>query len=79
MSDGSQRRERTVPVARSVGPLRLNLSVDEAAAALGVSSRLLRSFIARGELPVVRIARRVLIPYEALAEWNRQHSTEASS
>ncbi len=60
--------------------LPLNLSVDEAAAALGISSRTVRTLIARKELPVVRIGiRRVLLPWAALAAWNRDHSTELPS
>jgi excisionase family DNA binding protein len=50
---------------------RLNLSVDEAASSLGISSRLCRTLIARGELPSHRIGRRVLISFEELAAWNR--------
>ena len=56
---------------------RLNLSVDETALALGISSRLVRYMLARKELPVVRIGRRVLIPSDALADWNRRR-TEAA-
>ncbi len=59
-------------------PLRLNLSVDETAAALKVSPRTVRSFLARGELPSMRIGRRRLIPWRALQKWVRDR-TEASS
>lgn len=50
-------------------PLRLNLSVDDAAIALGVSPRMVRKLIAQHELPVVRIGRRVLVPRENLSSW----------
>ena len=36
------------------------LSVREAAAVLGISERTIRSLVSRGELPCVRIGRRVL-------------------
>jgi excisionase family DNA binding protein len=52
--------------------LRLNLSVDEAALSLGISSRLCRTLVASGELPSHRIGRRVLISFETLAAWNRK-------
>lgn len=63
----------------SEGQLRLNLTVDQAAIALGVSPRTVRSLIARKELPVIRIGRRVLVSFEALAEWNRGRTTVAPS
>lgn len=49
----------------------LNLSVAQAAQSLGVSPRFLRGLIYKGELPVVRLGRRVLIPIELLRAWNR--------
>lgn len=55
---------------------RLNLSVDEAAAALGVSPRTVRGLIARHDLPVHRIGRRVLVPLEQLAVWNRERAAD---
>ncbi len=51
----------------------LNLSVVQAAQSLGVSPRFLRSLIYKGEIPVVKLGRRVLVPVEALREWNRAH------
>jgi excisionase family DNA binding protein len=59
---------------RADGIVRLNLSVDQAAASLGVSPRTVRTLIVSRELPVVRIRRRVLISLETLAEWNRRRS-----
>jgi len=56
---------------RNPESFRLNLGVDETAAALGVSARTVRSLIARNELPVVRIGRRVLIRVERLDEFVR--------
>lgn len=42
------------------------LSVREAAAILGVHHLTVRKAIARGELPGVRVGRRVLVPRRAL-------------
>ena len=48
---------------------RLALSVAEAAAAIGVSERHLRTVLP--QIPHLRLAGRVLIPREQLAEWLR--------
>jgi excisionase family DNA binding protein len=48
---------------------RLTWSVTEAAMACGISERTLRELIARGEFPVVRIGRRVVIVRSQLEEW----------
>lgn len=45
---------------------RVALSVDEAAARLGVSEWTVRQAIKRGEIPSRRIGHRVLIPAEAI-------------
>lgn len=44
----------------------LLLSVPDAARLLGVSATLLRSLIATGEVPTVRLGRRVLVAYRDL-------------
>ena len=46
---------------------RLTSSVEEAAAALGIGRRLAYEAIARGELPAIRVGRRLLVPRVALA------------
>lgn len=48
---------------------RLTLSVDEAAGLLGVAPRTLRSMIAAGTFPTLRIGRRVLVPRAGLDAW----------
>jgi excisionase family DNA binding protein len=48
---------------------RVALSVAEAAKALSLSDRTITSMIARGEIPVVRIGKRRLIPVDGLREW----------
>ena len=53
---------------------RLTISVEEAAAALGISRTLAYESIRRGDLPVIRIGRRLLIPKHALDELLRSHT-----
>ena len=48
---------------------RVTLSVAEAAKALSLSDRTITSMIAKGEIPVVRIGKRRLIPVEGLRKW----------
>ncbi len=50
----------------SVRPVRLTLSVEEAAARLGLSKAATYEAVQRNEIPYVRIGRRVLIPVKAL-------------
>lgn len=45
---------------------RLTMSVEQAAAALGISRALAYDAVARGEIPCIRIGRRILIPRAAL-------------
>jgi excisionase family DNA binding protein len=45
---------------------RLTLSVEEAAAALGISRALAYELVARGELPCLRLGRRIVVPRRAL-------------
>jgi len=47
----------------------LLLSARDAASALGISARTLWSLTQAGEIPHVRIGRRVLYPHESLATW----------
>ena len=51
---------------------RLALSVPEAAAAMGVSERLLRSVLP--DIPHCRLGNRVVIPIPLLVEWLRQQA-----
>ncbi len=64
---------------REARPPKLNLSVDEAAAALGVSPRMVRSLIAKRTLKSNHIGRRVLVSVEALAAFVRDREAEASA
>ena len=45
---------------------RLTLSVEEAAGALGISRALAYELVARGELPSLRLGRRIVVPRRAL-------------
>jgi excisionase family DNA binding protein len=61
------------PTSRTVstegtGGSPLVLSVAEAAAALRISKDLAYELIARGELPALRLGRRVVVPTKALVE-----------
>ena len=48
---------------------RVALSIAEAAKALGLSDRTITSMVTKGEIPVVRIGKRRLIPVDGLREW----------
>lgn len=45
---------------------RLTLTVEEAAAALGISRAFAYEAVRRGDIPCIRIGRRVLVPRAAL-------------
>jgi excisionase family DNA binding protein len=45
---------------------RLTLTVDEAAQVLGISRALAYELVARGELPSLRLGRRIVVPRRAL-------------
>lgn len=47
---------------RHAAPERPTLTVEETASLLGISRWLVQQAVRRGELPVVRIGRRILIP-----------------
>ena len=51
------------------------LTVAEVAEALRTTKKATYAMVERGQLPVVRIGRRVLVPEEALIDWLRQKST----
>lgn len=53
----------------------LTYSIDEAAAALGISDWLLRRWIEAGQVPTIRMGRRVLVSKAALAAWVETNST----
>jgi excisionase family DNA binding protein len=57
--------------------LQINVSVDEAAVALGVSPRMVRTLIAHRKLRFLRIGRRVLISVEALHAFVTAREQEA--
>jgi excisionase family DNA binding protein len=50
----------------TTGPDRLTLTVEEAAATLGISRASAYEGVRRGEIPAIRIGRRVLVPRVAL-------------
>ena len=54
--------------ALPLGDGRLTLSVPEAAGLLGISRALAYELVARGELPSLRLGRRVVVPVARLVE-----------
>ncbi len=57
---------------------RLALSVDECAQAVGLSSRYVRTLIQRGQLRVLRVGRRVLVPIAEVERFARVSEPEVS-
>jgi excisionase family DNA binding protein len=59
------------------------LNTDEAAEYLGVSAPMIRRLIARGEIPVVRIGRRLLVDRNdidvVVEKWKRSSSCEPNA
>lgn len=49
-------------------PQRLTMSVEEASAALGISRSLAYELVRRGEIPSLRLGRRIVVPVRALDE-----------
>ena len=58
---------------------KLAYSIEEASQALGVSERTFRALVARHEVRVVRVGRRVLIPADALRDLLGAGTAEAAS
>ena len=56
---------------------RLTLTVEEAAALLGISRALAYELVGRGELPSLRLGRRLVVPRKALNELLDVASTPA--
>lgn len=57
---------RSSGAASTAAPGRLTLTVEEAAALLGISRAFAYEAVRRGEIPSIRIGRRVLVPRVAL-------------
>ena len=62
----SPRPSRTSPGAAPAGIERLTLTVEEAAAMLGISRAGAYEAVQRGDIPSIRIGRRILVPKAAL-------------
>ncbi|MGH7642837.1 MAG: helix-turn-helix domain-containing protein [Candidatus Dormibacteria bacterium] len=50
------------------------MTVPQAAERLGIGKTYCWEMTARGQLPVIRLGRRVLIPADALADWIRSNT-----
>lgn len=61
------------------GPRRLTLTVEEAARLLGISRALGYELVARGEVPSIRLGRRIGVPRLALDTLLDTGTTEASA
>jgi excisionase family DNA binding protein len=51
------------------GPVRLTLTVEEAAVLLGISRNSAYEAVRRGEIPSVRIGGRIVIPRRRFLDW----------
>jgi len=58
---------------------RLSFSVQEAAQAIGVSSRTIHEFVKSGSIPSFRMGQRVLIPADALRQFIAQRTQTQKS
>ncbi len=47
----------------------LTISVDEAAARLGISRGLAYESVHRGEIPSIRLGRKILVPRQRFEDW----------
>lgn len=72
-SDESRRvgGNRTMTLLARDGPERLTLSVEEAAQVLGISRAHAYELAQQGEIPAIRLGRRIVVPRVALAEMMR--------
>ena len=59
-------------------PVRLTMSVEEAAIVLGISRTFAYEAVARGEIPCIRIGRRILVPKIALEKMLTSAGTTGS-
>ncbi|MFT3851363.1 MAG: helix-turn-helix domain-containing protein [Ilumatobacteraceae bacterium] len=55
----------------------LTITVEEASRRLGISRGLGYSLVRRGELPAVRLGRRIVVPASAVERIIREHSIAA--
>jgi excisionase family DNA binding protein len=56
-------------MARKTLTSRLTLTVEQAAEALGIGRTLAYEAVRRGEIPTVRVGRRLLVPRQALEDF----------
>ena len=53
---------------------RLTLSVEEAAAELGICAKSVYALARREDFPIIKLGRRIRIPREGLREWVERHA-----
>jgi excisionase family DNA binding protein len=62
-----------------MGSDRITLTVEEAGARLGISRTLAYELVRRGDIPSIRLGRRVLVPIRALELMVESVASEASA
>jgi len=60
-------------------PQRLTMTVEEASEALGISRSLAYELVRRGEIPSLRLGRRIVVPVRALEDLVERAGVVASS
>lgn len=58
---------------------RTTMTVQEAASYIGVSSHLIYALARRGEIPVVKVGRRVLLKRDSVDRWLNENETEVEA
>jgi excisionase family DNA binding protein len=81
VADARTRRDRDAGLASGADPTgdRLTMTVEEAATALGISRALAYESVQRGDIPCVRIGRRILVPRSRLMKLLDAASEESES
>jgi excisionase family DNA binding protein len=60
-------------------PQRLTMTVEEASEALGISRSLAYELVRQGEIPSLRLGRRIVVPVRALEDLVKRAGVVASS
>ncbi len=72
-------RRSVGPVIEERPPQRLTMTVEEAAVVLGISRATAYDAVSRGEIPCIRIGRRILIPKVAGADAGERRTSGPSA
>ncbi|MGH9229329.1 MAG: helix-turn-helix domain-containing protein [Acidimicrobiales bacterium] len=66
LTNSDDEPEANVPHAAAVRDQRLTISVEEAGQLLGISRGLAYALVSRGDIPSIRLGRRIVVPRRAL-------------